>query len=103
MPIYVFEDEATGKRTEVVRPVDRRDDPLVVDGRALRRRTAPESLAVLGHTAHPHLGRTFEERIQRGYHALEQTHGSSTGCEFNQKNVKKIWNQPPPPSRNSQP
>lgn len=100
MPIYVFEAE-DGTRIEEVRPVERRNEALVIRGKRFRRVTAPQSLAVLGHASHPVLGRSQADRIQKAYHKLEEKQGSRfTGAEFSKKDINRIWSQPPPPNRN---
>jgi hypothetical protein len=99
MPIYVFE-AADGERIEAQRLIADRNRPLVRGGKRFRRLTAPESLSVLGHAVHPVLGANHADRIKKAYHRLEEKQGSRfTGCEFKKKDIKNIWNRPPPPNR----
>ena len=85
MPLYEYENQEHGITVELVRPVERRDDPVTI---TLQRRTAPQRVGVVaGGIGEP----TFEDTIRSAYHAREQELGSRFTPQHNPNVLKKIY------------
>ena len=66
MPVYEFYNPEIGT-VEVVRPVERRDEPIV-----LKRKTVPARVLIAGGTPAP----TQNDVVRNGYYAMEQQQDS---------------------------
>ena len=85
MPLYAYEDEETGVKVELRRPVKDRDKPIVLR----RPKTVPDRLAVVG--LGPSEDQQFNDRIRRGYHRLEEKQGSRFRSGFKKKQIAKAF------------
>ena len=86
MPVYSYEDEETGTRVDMRRPVEDRDKPIVLR----RRKTVPDRVGVIVAGANTEDG-DFNKRIQKGYRQLEEKQGSRFRSGFSKKQIKKTW------------
>ena len=87
MPIYEYSDQATGVRVELWRPVDNRNDPIVLT----RDKTVPDRISI--HGLEPSAEQTFDSNIIQALYKKEQKHGTDfRGCEqFSKKKLKEVW------------
>jgi hypothetical protein len=87
MPIYEYSDEATGVRVELWRPVEIRNEPIVLK----RTKLIPDSISI--HGLEPGEAETFDNSIVRALYKKEQREGNDfRGCqEFSKKKLKDVW------------
>ena len=85
MPLYDFIDAETGAIVELIRPVGKRDEPVI-----LRRRNVPTRIGVVcGGTPEA----TMEETLKKAYHKVEQEQGSRFRTGLPTKTIKKALNK----------
>lgn len=83
MPLYEFRNKELGLSVDVVIPVDKLCDQIV-----LERVRVPERIAT-GLNREP----TQAERVIKGYHKLEET-GALKNSRYTPEQVKQAWAQP---------
>jgi hypothetical protein len=89
MPLYEYDDLNTGRRVELVLPVNRRDNA----GPNLRRVTCPQRVCVTpGAIADPH---SADGMMPRAFKDLESSGVSAREIErqsgFSREQIKRIW------------
>ncbi len=86
MPIYTYEDEATGLEVELRRTVEQRDRPIVLR----RRRAVPSSVSVLVPTGATESS-DFNSRMLKAHHKKEEAEGSRFKSSFDKRTIKEVW------------
>lgn len=87
MPIYEYSDESTGVRVELWRPVEKRNEPILLT----RDKTVPDRISI--HGLEPSAEQSFDNNIVRALYRKEQKEGNDfRGCsEFSKKKLKEVW------------
>ena len=85
MPIYTYEDEETGLRVDVNRPLKKRNRPIV-----LKRVPSRVGVRIAGAVTEDG---EFNKGIIRGYHQLEEKEGSRFRSEHSAEKIKKTWEE----------
>lgn len=91
MPSYLYRCKKTGRELVLIRPVDRRDDPVEESpGHEYERVTVPESITIGGSAPDPFDMRT---QVLRGWQKEEERQGARFNPEWSPAQIKKIWSE----------
>jgi hypothetical protein len=85
MPLYGYSDPETGIRVEVRRPVDLRDQDIVLK----RDRNIPDRISVIGETISE--DQSYDAGIVRGLYKKEEKEGSRFRSQYSKDQLAKIW------------
>jgi hypothetical protein len=87
MPIYGYKDEDTGISVELWRPVEKRNEPIVL----VRDSSVPDRISI--HGLEPSEGDQFDAKIIRSLHKKEESNGNDfRGVGgFSKKRLKEVW------------
>ena len=80
MPVYEYFIPELDQKVQLLRPVERRDDPLDV-----KRVTVPDRIAIAGAAPNPH---DFDAQARRGWQRLEER--GQLPRDFTTKQVKEV-------------
>lgn len=85
MPVYTYEDNETGLKVDLRRPVTDRDKPVVLR----RAKRVPDRVGVLipGATE----SGDFNRNMLRAYHKKEEREGSRFRSEHSKRKIKQAW------------
>ena len=88
MPLYTYEDEETGLKVDLRRPVEQRDKPVVLR----RKRTVPSRLSVLVPSGATESS-DFNNRMLKAHHKKEEVESSRFKSSYDKKTIKKVWSE----------
>jgi hypothetical protein len=91
MPLYEYADPETGVKVELRRPVEARNEPIVLR----RTKSVPDRVSI--HGFEPTESESFDAGIVKALHRKEEREGSRFRCaEFSKAQLKKAWMETPP-------
>jgi hypothetical protein len=90
VPLYSYKDEATGVRVELRRPVEERNNPIVL----IRESSVPDRVTIYGFE--PTEAEVYDAGIVKALYRKEEKEGSRFRCaEFSKAQLKKAWMETP--------
>lgn len=90
MPLYEYIDPEKCTSVEIMRSVEDRNKPLVIDGHTYKRSTfIPTRVIIFG--SHPTKDQSFDKKILQGYYRKEQQEGSRFRSGYTKKQLAKVY------------
>lgn len=90
MPLYEYGCPETGATIEMMRPVEDRNLPVVIDGATYQRtKLIPDTLLVFG--AQPTEAESFDATVLKGYYRQEEQQGSRFRSSYSKKTLSRVF------------
>lgn len=94
MPSYLYRCTQTRRELVLIRPVDRRDDPVTEEPGDFARVTVPQTITIRGAAADPW---DMGAQVLAGFRKQEEREGARFQSEWTPEQIRAAWAEPDPP------